>query len=329
MTTDRFVGLAAYNINGKTTHKTFLLPIDTSQGAGGYAPLKRDELMHLRESLKHTLLFIVDEVSMVCFHSYSILSPCMSQVSNTWMLNIHKRLDECFPNDTSPFGDRDMAVLGDMLQLKPVKANFIFEPLSTKQTGAVVCHDAQLVQLWRGVFSYRELTVNMRHGDPTWSNLNSNARVGRITDEENELLNSRVIKHLDGDGADAETSTQRACRKYMELLGEGQKPLIICSLKEQTDDINQTLLKKLCNNPVQFDAVDSANSAGVSKDITDADAGGLRKNLVSWDYSKLLKYSHVDIGRWRPSDADSELVPNRRQRPCQWSSRLHNSSGQF
>ena len=252
MTTDRFVGLAAYNINGKTTHKTFLLPIDTSQGAGGYAPLKRDELMHLRESLKHTLLFIVDEVSMVCFHSYSILSPCMSQVSNTWMLNIHKRLDECFPNDTSPF-----------------------------------------------------------------------------TDEENELLNSRVIKHLDGDGADAETSTQRACRKYMELLGEGQKPLIICSLKEQTDDINQTLLKKLCNNPVQFDAVDSANSAGVSKDITDADAGGLRKNLVSWDYSKLLKYSHVDIGRWRPSDADSELVPNRRQRPCQWSSRLHNSSGQF
>jgi hypothetical protein len=63
------LGLAAFNIDGSTTHQLFKLPIDTSNGEGSYESLKQDACKALRSELKHALLIIVDEISMVSVHN--------------------------------------------------------------------------------------------------------------------------------------------------------------------------------------------------------------------------------------------------------------------
>ena len=116
----------------------------------------------------------------------------------------------------------------------------------------------------------------MRHSeDKEWADLNANARIGIVTDENDQLLRSRVIQRQSQD----ETNAQMACRKYEELKSGGDPPLIICPLRDQCDEINKLLLDRLNENTVTYKATDSNKTN--AKNIKDSDAGGLASTIVS------------------------------------------------
>jgi len=192
---------------------------------------------------------------------------------------MHRRLDECYPSDES-FGNRDWIVLGDLLQLKPVKAQYVCEGLTLRDTGAILRNATEMVHLW-SEFAYYELTINMRHkADETWGALNTNIRLGILTDEHDRLLQSRIIQRAHAD----ETKTMMACRVYKQLMADTRNKgniLIICSRKETCHAINMALLDSLDEVPRVIEASDIRGKHG--KDVEkmrDSDAGGLAKRLV-------------------------------------------------
>jgi hypothetical protein len=159
--------------------------------------------------------------------------------------------------------------------LKPVKAQFVFAQLAKKVSGALVSFGASFIDIWHG-FEYNELTINMRHSeDKEWADLNTNARIGIVTEENDQLLRSRVIQRQSQD----ETNAQMACRKYEELKSAGDPPLIICPLRDQCDEINELLLERLKEDTVTYKATDSNKTN--CKNIKDSDAGGLASTIVS------------------------------------------------
>ena len=94
---------------------------------------------------RYIKLFIVDEMSMV---------------SSARLVQMHLRLMEVLNDDVdSNFAGKNIILLGDLLQLPPVRADFIFERFRGKTIGVVGD-----VNLWRD-FDYNELTINMRQNE--------------------------------------------------------------------------------------------------------------------------------------------------------------------
>ena len=91
-------------------------------------------------------------------------------VSNIRLLHIHKRLCEIFGcSESQPFADLSILVVGDLLQLPPVKASQIFEP---DNNGF-----AHFLNLW-SLFVMAELTEAMRQkGDENFENILNNIHV--------------------------------------------------------------------------------------------------------------------------------------------------------
>ena len=135
-------GIASHNINGLIIH--------VEHGSTpSYRPLSDDALKLVREKLRNVTLLIIDEVSMV---------------SNVTLMYMHLCLQEIFQTDDAEngwFGKRNLLVLGDLLQLPPIFEGPVYIPMSsdliTKLTGSV-----GKINLWRNVFKYDELTINMR-----------------------------------------------------------------------------------------------------------------------------------------------------------------------
>ena len=58
-----------------------------------------------------------------------VLTDATLMVSNIRLLQIHKRLCEIFGcSESQPFANLSIPVVGDLLQLPPIKAPQIFEP---------------------------------------------------------------------------------------------------------------------------------------------------------------------------------------------------------
>ena len=117
-----------------------------------YRPLSDDALKVTRDVMCNVSLVIIDEISMV---------------SNVTLLYIHLQLTEIFQTEEVEdgwFGKRNMLFLGDLLQLPPVFEGPVYTPLTAeltqKYTGCVGAFD-----LWRNLFTYLELTINMQQKD--------------------------------------------------------------------------------------------------------------------------------------------------------------------
>ena len=140
-------GIAAFNINGLTIHRLLMLPVEHGK-TPQYRPLSDDALKVVRHVMHNVTLVIIDEVSMV---------------SNVTLLYIHLRLSEIFQTEEAEdgwFGRRNLLFLGDLLQLPPVFEGPVYTALTAdltqKYTGC-----AGTVDLWRQLFTYDELTINM------------------------------------------------------------------------------------------------------------------------------------------------------------------------
>ncbi|XP_063978978.1 ATP-dependent DNA helicase PIF1-like [Diachasmimorpha longicaudata] len=171
-------GIAAFHINGLTIHRYFQLPIEHGD-TPKYKQLSDNVLKLMREEMRDVELIIIDEISMV---------------SNITFMYINQRLMEIFStfDETDGwFGKKHILVFGDLLQLPPVLQDPTYIQLSSKEIekrlGSMIS-----VNLWLDLFSYDELTINMRQKkDRVYGELLSRLRVGDISGEDSKLLQSR------------------------------------------------------------------------------------------------------------------------------------------
>ena len=103
-----FTGKAAHNIKGMTMHAAFHLPVPFSVNM---PPLSAASLKRIRKQLYFLRFIIIDEISLV---------------SSIMFEGIDKRLREIFDNDLI-FGGIPVLTVGDLNQLQPVMANWVFQ----------------------------------------------------------------------------------------------------------------------------------------------------------------------------------------------------------
>ena len=173
-----FTGAASANINGQTLHSLFGFKFGTTYLS---MPDKvREEKRVLFRKLK---CVIVDEISMV---------------SADLLYNLDLRLREITQVDKI-MGGLAVFLFGDLFQLEPPKAYYVFkEPLNKEH--AVAYH---LRNLWRQ-FTVVHLEENHRQGeDKTYGDLLNRLRVGEHTEEDIELLRTRIVPEDDPALSDA------------------------------------------------------------------------------------------------------------------------------
>ena len=103
-------GISSININGTTFYSALsIYPKITSRQLPQLGSQKRDELRHKFSELQAV---IIDEISMV------------SQLS---LEHINQRLNEILGTPQKKFGGLIVIVVGDLLQLPPVKGSRVFQ----------------------------------------------------------------------------------------------------------------------------------------------------------------------------------------------------------
>ena len=151
-------------------HYAFDFKFGTEHNALGNK--KRDEY---RDAFQDLELIIIDELSMV---------------SADMLHRLELRLCEIFMSEDN-FGGKMVLFFGDPLQLKPVKARYIHAEPSCQKYSPMYHMDP----LWEK-FKSIVLKTNHRQGSGTdWCQILNRARVGELTVEDKEILESRRMKH--------------------------------------------------------------------------------------------------------------------------------------
>jgi hypothetical protein len=162
-----FSGAAASNINGQTLHSMFGLKFGTK-----FVSLADQQRDITRCRFSNLKAVIIDEVSMVPADILYIVDLKLREITQ---LN-------------KPFGGVAFFLFGDLFQLRPVQAVHSFEEPKNREHRIVY----QLRNLWQ-TFSVVTLEENHRQGeDKTYADLLNRVRTGDYTDEDIELLETRV-----------------------------------------------------------------------------------------------------------------------------------------
>ena len=132
-----FTGAASSNINGQTLHTTFSFKFGTT-----YMSLPERTRAMKRALFQNVRFLIVDEISMI---------------SADMLFMIDLRLREITGRLDMVFGGISVWLFGDLFQLKPPKARYIFEEPSNKEHA--VAH--KLRDLWK-MFTVINLEKNHR-----------------------------------------------------------------------------------------------------------------------------------------------------------------------
>lgn len=154
-------GTAARNILGITIHSALYLPVQHGNEPNFYE-LSGKSLKKLRFIYSYVHTLIIDEISMVSAKTFEY---------------IHRRLTSIKDND-KPFGNLNVIVIGDFLQLRPVKGKYAFENSI----------------LW-STFKPFILKENVRQSeDVTYASILNRARVGLLSEDDLKILQSRLIQ---------------------------------------------------------------------------------------------------------------------------------------
>ena len=147
-------GVAVININRITINLGLSIPTNVNRYT--LPRLSDSDTAKLRNLYSEVFVVIIDEISMV---------------SNIRLLHINKRLCEIlgYP-ESQPLPDLSIIVVGDLLQLPPIKSPQIFEKYN--------CRFGGVFSLW-SLFLMAQLTEVMRQkGNETFIGLPNNIRVG-------------------------------------------------------------------------------------------------------------------------------------------------------
>ena len=166
-----FIYFAHFRPGGVTLHGAFDFKFGNE-----HRSLNDQSLARFRENLKHLKVLIVDEVSLL---------------GSDMLYKIHSRLCEIFQKDISqPFANISVILVGDLMQLPPVNARYVFKSPSNKHF--LSFHQA--ISLWK-TFEPHILEQNHRQGEASeWVNTLNRFRIGSINNDDKELLKSRVTK---------------------------------------------------------------------------------------------------------------------------------------
>jgi len=161
-------GKAAFNINGRTLHSAFFLPV--SQGYKIYKPLDTEKLNTLRVKYRNLKVIFIDEISMVGHDMLNFINLRLQQIMGT----------------TQVFGGVSMILIGDLCQLQPVGDGWIFNDLTS-------AYGPLATNLWKQYFFIYELTEIMRQkDDQLFATMLNRLREGKQTEADLELLKSRI-----------------------------------------------------------------------------------------------------------------------------------------
>ena len=200
-----FTGAASANINGQTLHSLFGFKFGTK-----FISLSDQKREETRCQFRNLKIVIVDEVSMISadlFYNFDLKMREIMQVNK-------------------PFGGLAIFFFGDLFQLRPPKGKYPFEEPQNREH-SVVFH---LRNLWE-TFTVVILEENHRQGDDkTYADLLNRVRSQQFTDEDIEVLETRVrdgnhqdIKSQDDAlhiyGTNSKVNT-RNDKKVNEITGE-------------------------------------------------------------------------------------------------------------
>ena len=126
------------------------------------------------------------------------------------------RLQEITQKDV-PFGGVSLFFFGDLMQLQPVLGRFIFDKPKGEEEGLEEIHQSE--PRWN-LFQCIQLVTNHRQGkDKAYADLLNRIRIGEETEEDIELLKTRVRKIDDDDVKNADLfigAKRKECAKLNE-----------------------------------------------------------------------------------------------------------------
>ena len=160
------------SIGGTTLHSGLNLPFKPI-----YRCLTDEKLGKFREQFTDLSFCIIDEISMV---------PADK------IYDVHRRFSEIFISQEI-FAGIGMLFVGDLMQLGPVQAKRVFDPPKLLQHKALYYTDDNLWNNCQSVI----LKVNKRQGEGNrWTECLNNLRLGNISQEDEDLLESRRQKNF-------------------------------------------------------------------------------------------------------------------------------------
>ncbi|MCP4491608.1 MAG: AAA family ATPase [Gammaproteobacteria bacterium] len=277
-------GLAAYNVQGQTVHRFLSLPVQhTSKSKHPtYFKMHHDNLKELRGKLKNLKLIIIDEISMV---------------SSVTLAFIHKRLEEIEDITGVAFGNHNLILFGDMLQLRPVNGDFAFKNMTSKDMRTVFKNCGFQVDLW-GEFKYMELLQNMRQADDlSYANLLNRVRIGCPTVADIEQLQNRAI-----DLSGADNLMDKAAKYFVEEMH--CQGICLLPLIQQVECFNSNVLKLIGMPIITIPAIDTGHDKvatkgpkvkGKSKKLKTSDTAGLESELTLGVGARIMLKKNLDV----------------------------------
>ena len=205
-------GVASINIKGQTIHSAFrLMPrvqvVDFNNKELWKIPNK------VKTMIKNADVFLFDEISMT--------SPDVID-----MVDQKCRL---VMNSSLPFGGKQTIFIGDLLQLPPViRDKSVFDYLIDHYGGI---HFFNAPAFKDGKFKIYELTEIFRQQDMSFKEMLNNIRIGKISDDILEKINSRV-----------------------DLPINEEEYIILTATNKTADDINKTKLDAIDNKEFTYHA---------------------------------------------------------------------------
>ena len=217
-----FTGTAAANIGGNTLTSAFRL-----QYGNEHFSLSDKERDKMRVKMKNLKILVIDEISLV---------------KSDMLYQLDLKLQEIKENPGVPFGGVLIAAFGDIFQLKPVLANYIF----AKPRNPAFLPTYQLASRWE-MLQVINLETNHRQGeDGDFADLLNRIRFvkrGELLPEDIKTLEERVrpTDHPDNQGTDMSivctlSKAQQINADYLnQLPGETTTITATCYKANQKD----------------------------------------------------------------------------------------------
>lgn len=164
-------GVAALNAGGSTIHRVLGIPpsVSNKYEMKPYISVLKQTCV---DSIIKMRVLIIDEISMVSADMFELIEYILSKVRN----------------NSDRFGGVRLLLFGDFLQLPPVppsKGYYLNQRIRIEQADR--CEQCFKSKLWKGIL-VRELTKGYRQKDSKLFNVLSQIRVGKVTNELDELF---------------------------------------------------------------------------------------------------------------------------------------------
>lgn len=192
-------GIAAKNVGGATIHSLFQLPFAPylpGHKLPGLADLNQDNI----EILERIEILFIDEISMVRCDTLDKVDLVLKSVRK----------------NNLPFGGVQVVLIGDLMQLMPVVKDEHWEILKTKYDSPYFFSS----KVYDSIdFSFVELTKVQRQSDRDFIRMLNHLRIGKPTNADICLLNSRHRKKAKYDITTLKLATKRSIVHYYNQMG--------------------------------------------------------------------------------------------------------------